>query len=184
MKNFAEFLEKTCQFFREKLKHLSTEQFFIPSVVDPSFGVCKNSKIYSNINGILAKRENWREKVDRLIVEGFSEIDVQGILSPSKEEEADYFLFGRIYFKASKNLAGQIDFLRKYVQEVQVKEFLICTHRINFEDEQYKLLEMTATWEDGINLIALSMKDFERNPEVFIRDRITKWKKKQKATTV
>jgi hypothetical protein len=39
--------------------------------------------------------------------------------------------------------------------------------------------EISSSWEQGVNLVALSLIDFERNPEVFIKERIVNWRQRQ-----
>jgi hypothetical protein len=173
--NFLDFIEKQCLFFRSVLGQLSPEQFFNPSVVPPT-EVPEDSESYSIMNGVMARKENFSEKIDRLLFEGFSETNVNSILAPSKKEEADFLLMGKIYFKSSSQMMGEIDFLRKYVQNVLVKEFLFCSYRINYRGK-HKMVEQTADWETGIKLIANSINDFEKSPDSFVKDRILKWQK-------
>jgi len=175
--NFSGFIEEQCRFFKDSLGSLSPEQFFNPSIVLPT-ELPEDSESYAAICGVMARRENFTEKMDRLLLEGFSTTNVKSILSPSKrKEEANFLLLGKIYFKSSPKMMGEIDFIRKYISKTLVKEFLLCSYRISYKNKHHKMVEQTADWETGVRLIANSINDFEKNPGVFLHNRILKWQK-------
>lgn len=159
-----------------KLGHLGSNQFFNPAHISPEV-ITPNSDAHRSIGGVLARREDLRERLDRYSKEEFPADQIENIFYASKKEEAEYFLIGKIYFKATPRLMGEIDFLRKYVGDVATMEFLLCSYRLNCNGHQYKLIEQARDWEQGLKLVILSVIDFERSPYDFIKERITKWRK-------
>ena len=172
MEKFEDYLNKKCQFFKERLGHLNCEQFFNASVVNVAPGVFKDSDSYKLIEGVLAKKERFEDKIDRLLLQGLSALG--SILSPGKKEDCSYFLVGKIYFSSSPKMIGEIDFMQKFVGKTKVKEFSVCSYRIT-HGGNHKMVEISTDWDGGITLVCLSILDFERNPDLFVKERILNW---------
>ena len=168
--DFPHVIETVCNFLQAKVGKFSEESYFHKSVVLEGIGktILQNQLI---IGGVMATKKKFLEKLDQFILTGD---DVQNILIPAKEEEAEYYVLGKISFKTSSNLSGDIDFLRKYVGKVVMKEFLETNYRLSYGDEKYKLKEIACSWQTGIRLVALSVYEYETDPATFIKERIKK----------
>lgn len=176
---FSIFLEETCQFLKEKLSRVgSPQKTFTPKFMAYSPEVFQESKDLKKIKGVYARLMERNKVIDRLFKEGSSNIEINSILSPGKEEEADYFQVGEIMFQSSSKMSGSIKFINKFVHETLVKEFLSCSYELSVKGNKYEITEMTPDWGNGIMVIAFSIFSFEKDPETFILERGLNQKKK------
>lgn len=174
-KDFALVIAESCLFLKERLKKFKPESNFYSSIVE----VTADKEINSNnkiIRGVVAVREDLTAKLGRLKDCGCPPSSIENIFPSRTSTGVFYFLIGKIYFTASQTMLGEIDFLQKYLGNALNEEFLTCSYQIKDGDASHFLLEKTTDWENGIRIIGRSISEYETNPQVFIKERILRWK--------
>jgi hypothetical protein len=128
--------------------------------------------------GLFAFKENWENKVEALssIVQRSghtktSKLDIHALFSPKNEgSPRDFFKIATI-FGTLPNGKTQIEFIHEVENSIVVKSFTLSTYYFDFSQGKKRCLEVGSSWENGINLHGLSVKDFMRNPDQFIKER-------------
>ena len=161
-------------FWESHLNHLGDQVSFTLSILNGSGIQVDNA--YQKIGKVYARKE-WLRKLDDIIIFGASSTDLVAALTPINEgAEHDRLLMAKAYFKINAKLNGEIDFIREYCGAVTMKEFMIIQYNIDYLGDRHRLCEITADWDGGVKLVAMSVLDFERGPKAFIRERILKFK--------
>ncbi len=161
MENYIETLNKAATFFQ---KHFSPGINFTLFVLEKEeFKWTLDKKDYIETGGVIAKRFIFSRMLEK---------DISEILSQSsiKEEDANHFVVGKIYI-LSPIIYGEINFVEKLIGNVLNKQFLMTNYIINFKDKKYKFSEITSDQEDGLGLVALTLKDIQRDCFKFVKER-------------
>jgi hypothetical protein len=154
----------------------SEEDYFLPSYVDGSHAINKDEVF----KGLKSTRISWQQRVTDFATLGM--VDVLDVMSAIADhnagEQSEFFLIAKIEFRSSVNAAqaviGSMEFIHEHLGGVLHKKLSLITYRIRFGTQQHMLLEQVGSWEQGIPLTILTTKDFHRNPEKFIVERLQK----------
>lgn len=178
-----EFLENSVIFFKEKLKpkklndlsdnDLSDQVSFNLSVINEG-RVNLDPNSYTKIGEIYAKRFNkksWEQRLSDLVSLGSSANIKTALAETNTENGYERLLIGKIHFKISAELIGESDFIMEYCNNTIIKMFIITQYNIDYLGQRRRICEITSDWEAGVNLIMLTILDFKRDPEIFIKER-------------
>ncbi len=127
-------------------------------------------------SNLFAYEEKWGNKIDAItsiLQRGGQELDIASALTPRNESTATFYKIATIFGRTT-NGKTQMEFLHEVHNGVILKSFTLSTFYLDFEQGKKELVEVGATWKDGIELHAVSIKDFIRNPDTFLKERFKK----------
>ncbi|PIT95000.1 hypothetical protein COT98_01435 [Candidatus Falkowbacteria bacterium CG10_big_fil_rev_8_21_14_0_10_39_9] len=174
----SEFLENSVNFLNSKLNHLGDQANFSLSIINEKENPDKNYHVkVGNLYFRKFGKRYWAKKLDDIVSLGASGTDIIAVLTPTNTgTEYDRLLIAKIIFRVNAKLRGEMDFIREYCGDIVMKEFIIAQNNIDFMGKKHRLCEITSDWDNGIKLIGMSIIDFDKNPDLFIKDRILRHK--------